>query len=104
MVWPGAIERAIGVIDQAPFLSQQQKRDIFYNNAVRFLRLSREDIARHFRSELGPVAQPLRAFPRADKNVARRDRPDYGLAGTLRNSEGESALRVNRARCTAPLK
>jgi predicted TIM-barrel fold metal-dependent hydrolase len=47
MVWPGAIERAIAVIDEAPFLSTQQKRDIFYNNAARFLRLSKEDIARH---------------------------------------------------------
>lgn len=47
MVWPGTIERAIAVIDGAPFLSKQQKRDIFYNNAARFLRLSEEDIARH---------------------------------------------------------
>jgi uncharacterized protein len=47
MVWPGTIERAIAVIDEAPFLSTQQKRDIFYNNAARFLRLSKEDIARH---------------------------------------------------------
>jgi predicted TIM-barrel fold metal-dependent hydrolase len=47
MVWPGTIERAIAVIDEAPFLSSQQKRDIFYNNAARFLRLSKEDIARH---------------------------------------------------------
>ena len=47
MVWPGAIERAIAVIDEAPFLTKQQKRDIFYNNAARFLRLSKEDVARH---------------------------------------------------------
>jgi len=47
MVWPGTIERAIAVIDEAPFLSKQQKRDILYNNAARFLRLSKEDIARH---------------------------------------------------------
>jgi hypothetical protein len=47
MVWPGTIERAIAVIDEAPFLSGQQKRDILYNNAARFLRLSKEDIARH---------------------------------------------------------
>jgi predicted TIM-barrel fold metal-dependent hydrolase len=47
MVWPGAIERAISVIDQAAFLTDQQKRDIFYNNAARFLRLSKEDIVRH---------------------------------------------------------
>jgi predicted TIM-barrel fold metal-dependent hydrolase len=50
MVWPGVIERAIAVVDQAPFLSKQQKRDIFYNNAARFLRLSKEEIARHHSS------------------------------------------------------
>jgi predicted TIM-barrel fold metal-dependent hydrolase len=47
MVWPEAIERAIAVINDAPFLSAAQKRDIFYNNAARFLRLSKDDIARH---------------------------------------------------------
>lgn len=40
MVWPGTIERAVAVIEQAPFLSAAQRRDIFYNNAARFLRLS----------------------------------------------------------------
>jgi predicted TIM-barrel fold metal-dependent hydrolase len=39
MVWPGTIDRAIAVIEEAPFLSAAQKRDIFYNNAARFLRL-----------------------------------------------------------------
>jgi hypothetical protein len=47
MVWPGTIERAIAVIAEAPFLTAQQKRDVFYNNAARFLRLSKDDIARH---------------------------------------------------------
>ncbi len=47
MVWPGVIERSIAVIEEAPFLSEQQKRDILYNNAARFLRLSDEEIARH---------------------------------------------------------
>ena len=47
MVWPGIIEPAIDAINEAPFLSAQQKRDIFYNNAARFLRLSPEEIARH---------------------------------------------------------
>jgi hypothetical protein len=47
MIWPGVIERAVAVIEEAPFLSQEQKRDIFYNNAARFLRLSEEEIARH---------------------------------------------------------
>jgi len=47
MVWPEAIERAIAVINDAPFLSAAQKRDIFYNNAARFLRLSADEMARH---------------------------------------------------------
>ena len=47
MVWPGTIERGIRVIEEAPFLSDDEKRDILYNNAARFLRFSEEDIARH---------------------------------------------------------
>ncbi len=46
MFWPGVIERAIAVIEDAPFLSKEQKCDILYNNAARFLRLSEEGIAR----------------------------------------------------------
>jgi hypothetical protein len=49
MVWPRAIEVAIETIESAPFLSEDQKRDIFYNNAARFLRLSEEEIASHHR-------------------------------------------------------
>ena len=47
MVWPGVIERSIRVINDAPFLTEEQKRDILYNNAARFLRLSPEQIAKH---------------------------------------------------------
>lgn len=47
MVWPETIERSIEVIEEAPFLSDEQKRDILYNNAARFLRLSDDEIARH---------------------------------------------------------
>ena len=47
MVWPEVIERSIAVIEEAPFLTGEQKRDILYNNAARFLRLSEEEIARH---------------------------------------------------------
>ena len=46
-VWPGLIEASIEVIERAPFLTKAQKRDILYNNAARFLRLSKETIARH---------------------------------------------------------
>ena len=41
MVWPETIERSVKIIQDAPFLTAEQKRDILYNNAVRFLRLSR---------------------------------------------------------------
>ena len=47
MVWPGVIERAVAVVNEAPFLSEEQKRDILYNNAARFLRLTEEEIAEH---------------------------------------------------------
>ena len=47
MVWPETIERALAVIDEAPFLSPEQKRDILYNNAARFLRLDAATQARH---------------------------------------------------------
>lgn len=47
MVWPGTIEVAIETIEEATFLSTKQKRDIFYNNAARFLRFSEEEIAQH---------------------------------------------------------
>jgi predicted TIM-barrel fold metal-dependent hydrolase len=47
MIWPGLIDAAVRSIDEAPFLTSEQKRDIFYNNAARFLRLSDEEIARH---------------------------------------------------------
>ena len=49
MVWPEAIDAAIASIQAAPFLSQQQKRDIFYNNAARFLRLSDAEMASYRR-------------------------------------------------------
>jgi len=44
--WPQAIGLAIRTIEQAPFLTATQKRDILYNNAARFLRLTKEQIAR----------------------------------------------------------
>lgn len=49
MVWPGVIERSIAVINEAQFLTREQKRDILYNNAARFLRLTKDEIARHHR-------------------------------------------------------
>jgi uncharacterized protein len=39
MVWPQTIAVAIESIESAAFLTEEQKRDIFYHNAARFLRL-----------------------------------------------------------------
>jgi predicted TIM-barrel fold metal-dependent hydrolase len=39
MFWPEAIGMAVEGIESATFLTEGEKRDIFYNNAVRFLRL-----------------------------------------------------------------
>jgi predicted TIM-barrel fold metal-dependent hydrolase len=47
MIWPGVIEAAIATIEDAPYLSAAQKRDIFYNNAARFLRLDPAQMAAH---------------------------------------------------------
>lgn len=43
MIWPEKIGAAVEAIEQAPFLTEEQKRDIFYNNAARFLRLDDEE-------------------------------------------------------------
>lgn len=39
MSWPKLFETSIGVIENAQYLSFDQKRDILFNNAVRFFRL-----------------------------------------------------------------
>ena len=44
MVWPQSISAGIKTINEAPFLSASQKRDILFNNAARFLRLTPEEI------------------------------------------------------------
>jgi len=38
MVWPDAVSLSIGRIDRARYLTSEQKRDILFNNAVRFFR------------------------------------------------------------------
>ncbi|WJI15064.1 amidohydrolase [Pseudoxanthomonas winnipegensis] len=40
--WPASIGASIDTVRRAPFLDDGQKRDIFYNNAARFLRLERQ--------------------------------------------------------------
>ena len=47
MLWTEAISIAIKTLNEAPFLSEDEKRDILYNNAARFLELSEETIAKH---------------------------------------------------------
>ena len=47
MQWPETIALAVDAIETADFLTEEQRADIFYNNAARFLRLSEEEIARH---------------------------------------------------------
>ena len=42
MVWPDAIGLAIDGIESASFLTEEEKRDIFYNNAVRFFGLDKK--------------------------------------------------------------
>ena len=45
MVWPDALQAAISTIQQAPFLTLDQKRDILCRNAARFLRLGESSCA-----------------------------------------------------------
>jgi len=47
MIWPEVIGETIEAIEDADFLTAEQKRDILYNNAAQFLRLSPEQIAAH---------------------------------------------------------
>lgn len=47
MYWAGAVGLAIETVDNVPFLNEEQKQDIFYNNAARFLELSEDEIVRH---------------------------------------------------------
>jgi len=39
MIWPDAVGMSVDAIESATFLTEAQKRDIFFNNAARFLRL-----------------------------------------------------------------
>lgn len=49
MVWPGSIKFSIDRIKKAKFLTEEQKRDILFNNAARFLRLTDEQIKNMYR-------------------------------------------------------
>jgi predicted TIM-barrel fold metal-dependent hydrolase len=41
ILWPRMIETSMGVIEHAQYLSEDQKRDILFNNAVRFFRMDK---------------------------------------------------------------
>ena len=41
MEWPGLMAYSISIIQNADYLTPEQKRDILYNNAARFLRLDK---------------------------------------------------------------
>ena len=41
MIWPGAIEKSILFLNSIDFLTKQDKEDILYNNAAKFLRLKK---------------------------------------------------------------
>jgi hypothetical protein len=47
MRWPEAIALAIDRVNGLDFLTVDEKQDIFYDNAAKFLGLSADEIARH---------------------------------------------------------
>lgn len=47
MVWPETIAIGIHAVNSASFLNMQQKEDVFYNNAAKFLNLSKMEIKTH---------------------------------------------------------
>ena len=49
MRWPEAIALAIDRVNRLSFLTVEEKKDIFYDNAAKFLGLTDEEMARHHR-------------------------------------------------------
>jgi predicted TIM-barrel fold metal-dependent hydrolase len=49
MRWPEAIALAIDRVNRLEFLTGEEKQEIFYDNAAKFLGLTAEEIARHHR-------------------------------------------------------
>ena len=49
MQWPEAIGLAIDRVNRLDFLTVEEKQDLFYDNAAKFLSLSADVIARHRR-------------------------------------------------------
>ncbi len=47
MYWPNGIEDSIKQLESFDFLTEQEKRNIFYNNASRFLGLDEDEVNLH---------------------------------------------------------
>lgn len=47
MIWPESIELGIETIQSLDFLTPEEKKDLFYDNAAQFLGLSEHEIAKH---------------------------------------------------------
>jgi hypothetical protein len=47
MVWPQIIDVAVESVNSADFLTLEQKEDIFYDNAAKFLGLTEDEIKKH---------------------------------------------------------
>ena len=47
MLWPGAIGIAVNRVKKADYLTEDQKRDIFFSNSARFFGLHQETISAH---------------------------------------------------------
>lgn len=56
MIWPDAVGRAIRAVDSADFLTKEQKRAIFFDNAVRFLRLDADALLAAHATGASPFA------------------------------------------------
>lgn len=57
MTWPGLISRSAEIVEAAEFLTERQKQDILFNNAVRFFGLDADDMRRralgHYQNNVG---------------------------------------------------
>jgi predicted TIM-barrel fold metal-dependent hydrolase len=87
MVWPGVIERSVRVIEQAPFLTRNDKRDILYNNAARFLRLTPRQ--RELQAKLGHWALPRELAPSSCR------RPTEAAPTVVASRSGSSVFRAS---------
>jgi uncharacterized protein len=99
MNWPGAIEHCIEVIESADFLSEEQKRDIFCDNAARFLRLSEEEIARHH----GRAAPPGPEFEVTPTAAGEGRRAPQRAGGIPDDGTGEGGVEVETTNRRSPM-